>query len=204
LSYGRNLTDRFSIGFSAKYINDRMYHVSAHGFALDVGALFRTQFNGLTLGMSISNYGTKMRLDGRDLQIQYDPDPGRSGNNPNINALYQTDKFDLPLTFRVGVSMDVLKGKSDSNLLLSVDALHPSDDLEYVNLGGEYVFHDMFFLRGGYKELFAKDSETGLSFGGGIRYNMLGSTDLRFDYSYVDFGLFDAVHMFSIDLILNK
>jgi hypothetical protein len=204
LSYGRNLTDRFSIGFNAKYINDRMYHSTAYGFALDVGALFRTQLNGLTLGMSISNYGTKMRLDGRDLQIQYDPDPGRAGNNPNINALYQTDKFDLPLTFRVGVSMDVLKGKSDSNLILAVDALHPSDDLEYVNVGGEYVFHEMFFLRGGYKELFAKDSEAGLSFGGGIRYNMLGSTDLRFDYSYVDFGLFDAVHMFSVDLILNK
>jgi hypothetical protein len=204
LSYARNLTDRFAIGFNAKFINDRMYHSSAHGFALDVGALFRTQLNGLTLGMSISNYGTKMQLDGRDLQIQYDVDPGRTGNNPNINARLQTDRYDLPLTFRVGVSMDVLKGKSDSNLILAVDALHPSDDLEYVNVGGEYVFHEMFFLRGGYKELFAKDSEAGLSFGGGIRYNMMGSTDLRFDYSYVDFGVFDAVHMFSVDLILNK
>jgi opacity protein-like surface antigen len=180
-----------------------MYHSSAHGFALDVGALFRTQLNGLTLGMSISNYGTKMQLDGRDLQIQYDVDPGRAGNNPNINALLQTDRFDLPLTFRVGVAMDVLKGKSDSNLLLAVDALHPSDDLEYVNIGGEYVLHKMFFLRGGYKELFAKDSEAGLSFGGGVRYKVAGATTFHFDYSYVDFGVFDALHTFSVSLSLQ-
>jgi len=204
LSYARNLTDRFSIGFNAKFINERLYHSNAHGFALDVGALFHTQFNGLTLGMSISNYGTKMRLDGRDLQVQHDVNRGVSGNNPNINARLQTDDFDLPLTFRVGVSMDVLNGVYDSNLLLSVDALHPSDDLEFINIGGEYVFHDLFSLRAGYKELFAKDSEQGLSFGGGVRYNVLGgATTFNFDYSYIDLGLFDAIHMFSVGLSLQ-
>lgn len=203
LSYARPLTDRFSIGFNAKYINERLYHSSAYGFALDVGALYHTRFNGLTLGMSISNYGTKMQLDGRDLQVQHDIAPGVSGNNSNINARLQTDHFDLPLTFRVGVSMDVLKGSYDSNLILSVDALHPSDDLEYVNIGGEYVVHDMFFLRAGYKELFAKDSEQGLSLGGGLRYNVMGKTTFNFDYSYVDFGVFEAIHTFSVSLLLQ-
>jgi hypothetical protein len=199
LSYARNLTDKFSIGFNAKYINERMYHSVANGFALDVGVLFDTQFKGLVLGMSIANYGTKMQLDGRDMQVQSDIDQSISGNNPNINARLQTDAFDLPLMFRVGMSMDVLKGLANSNLIVSVDALHPSDDVESVNVGGEYVFHDMLFLRAGYKGLFAKDSEYGLNLGGGIKYNV-GTTAIRFDYSYIDFGLLNAVHIYSISL----
>jgi len=200
LSYARYLTTQFSIGFNVKYINERVYHSNAYGFAFDVGALFDTNFHGLTLGMSISNYGTKMQLDGRDLQVQHDIAPRTYGNNPNINARLLADYFDLPLMFRVGVSMDVLKGLSNSNLILSMDALHPSDDVEYINIGGEYVFYNIFSLRAGYKELFAKDSEQGLSFGGGIHYKIMGTTTFYFDYSYMDFGVFNPVHLYSVSL----
>ncbi len=201
LSYARNLTEQFSIGFNVKYINERYYHSSASGFALDVGALFNTGFNGLNLGMSIANYGTKMQLDGRDMQIQVDVDPNVSGNDPNRNAKLTTDEFELPLMFRVGASMDILKGLGNSNLILSVDALHPSDDVEYVNVGGEYVFYNMFSLRAGYKELFNEDTEQGFNFGGGVRYNLPQTTTIfSFDYSYIDFGLLNAIHTFSVTL----
>lgn len=200
LSYARNLTEQFAIGFNAKYINERLYHSNATGFALDVGALFDTQLNGLKIGMSISNYGTKMNLDGRDLIVQYDVSPSIHGNNPNIDAKLSTNEFDLPLMFRVGVSMDLLKGLGNSNFILSVDALHPSDDVEYVNVGGEYVFYDMLSLRAGYKELFNEDSEQGFNFGGGIRYSLEDVTTFYFDYSYMDFGILDAVHSFSVTL----
>lgn len=200
ISYARSLTDQFSIGFNAKYVNERIYHSAAHGFALDVGTLFDTQFEGLKLGMSISNYGTKLQLDGRDLLIQADIDPSIDGNNPNIHAQLRTDAFDMPLNFRVGVSIDVLKGTANSNLILSADALHPSDDVESLNIGGEYVFNQMISLRAGYKGLGAKDTEQGLNFGGGIKYNIDGSTMFHFDYSLIDFGLFSTIHMFSIGL----
>jgi len=200
LCYARNLTNQFAIGLNAKYITERMYHSSSSGFALDVGVLFNTNIHGLTLGMSISNYGTKMQLDGRDLQVQYDVAPDLNGNNPNINAKLQTDRYDLPLMFRIGLSMDVLKGLANNRFIISVDALHPSDDTEYMNLGGEYTFYDMFSLRAGYKELFAKDSEQGLSFGGGIRYKLIGESTINLDYSYLDFGVLNAVHMFSVSV----
>ena len=202
VSYARNLSDMFSIGFNAKYINENIYHSTASGFALDVGALFDTQFNGLKLGMSISNYGTKMQLQGQDFNTQVDPYPAINGNNNTINSALATDRFDLPLMFRVGVSMDVLKGMGNSNLLLSVDALHPSDDVESVNGGVEYVFNNLISLRGGYKGGFAKDFEGGFNFGGGLRYQMDAALTFRLDYSYVDFGILKAVHNFSIGLEL--
>ncbi len=200
LGYARNLTDRFSIGFNFKYINENIYHSSAHGIALDVGTLFDTQFNGLKIGMSISNYGTKMQMGGRDMLIQADVDPTVAGNNPNVNSNLETDKFDLPLMFRVGISMDVLKGIGKSNFIVSVDALHPNNDVEYMNVGGEYIFDNMFALRAGYKSLFARDSEQGLSFGAGVNYRLFGQTNIKIDYAYQDFGVLQEVQLFTIGL----
>jgi len=200
ISYARNLTDQFSIGFNGKYILEKLFHSSATGFAVDVGVLFDTHLSGLKLGMSISNYGTKMKLSGQDFQVQHDPYPSVAGNNGNISAALSTDAFDLPLLFRLGASMDILKGLFGSNLILSVDALHPNDDIESMNIGGEYIFENMLSLRMGYKGLFLKDSQQGINYGGGVRLNVTGRTTLLFDYSYISFGDLKNVHMFSVGL----
>jgi len=199
LCFAKNLTNRFSIGFNVKYLHENIYNCNASGMAFDIGTLFNTQFSGLKIGMSISNYGPKMRMSGQDLLTQVDIDPMVSGNNYNINANLQTDGYDLPLMFRVGVSMDVLKGMGHSNLILAVDALHPNNDVESVNIGAEYIFSDMFFIRGGYNSLFAKDAESGLTFGGGLKYSLTNS-NLVFDYAYQDFGLLNNVQMFTVGI----
>ena len=140
-----------------------------------------------------------MQLAGQDFQVQHDIDESIAGNNPNINARLMTDEFDLPLMFRVGISMDILKGWSKSNFIISVDALHPSDDVESINVGGEYVFDNLIAFRIGYKGLFAKDSEQGLNYGVGIQYE-IGSVKLKVDYSYITFGILNNVNMFSVGL----
>jgi hypothetical protein len=200
LAYAKQLTDRFSIGFNAKFIQERIYHSSAQGIAMDVGTLFNTQLEGLKIGMSISNYGTKMRMGGRDMLLQADIDASKKGNNENINANLQTDAYDLPLMFRVGLSMDILKGRYNSNLILSVDALHPNDNVETVNVGAEYTFKKMVSLRCGYQSLFEKDSEEGLCLGGGVVYTIFGQTTLHLDYAWGDFGVFNDTQKLSIGL----
>jgi hypothetical protein len=83
---------------------------------------------------------------------------------------------------------------------VSVDAAHPSDDNEYINVGGEYIFYEMFSLRAGYNKLFL-NSEQGLTFGGGLRYTLEGTnTSIAIDYAFIDFGVFSAVHTFSVGL----
>ena len=91
LSYARNLTDRFSIGANAKYVHTKIYNESASAFSLDVGLLFTTQFNGLKIGMNISNFGTDLKLDGKDLGQPIDIDESSTGNNANINGKLETD-----------------------------------------------------------------------------------------------------------------
>jgi hypothetical protein len=197
LTYARALTDRFSIGLGAKIVNERIYHSSAQGVAFDVGTLFRTQLNGMVLGMSISNYGTKMSLGGRDMLVQSDVDPTVKGNNANLNAYLETGAYDMPLLFRVGLAMNLLNGLEAQRLVIALDAVHPNNDTEYLNAGAEYGFMNAVFLRAGYKSLMNARSMEGWSLGGGLRIGRSGTGRLRLDYSYQDFGFLKDVQMFS-------
>lgn len=198
-SYARNLTDRFSIGFNLKFINQQLWHESASGIALDIGTLFTTQFRGMTLGMSICNFGTKMRMQGRDTQIPVDIAPEKYGNNNKIVGNMRTDAWELPLIFRFGAAMNVIDNYN-YRWTIALDAMHPNDNTEYLNVGMEYALRNMIFLRAGYKNLFMKDSEEGLTAGVGLQYKFSGSMAVKFDYAWADFGLLESVQRFSLAL----
>jgi hypothetical protein len=85
-SYARNLTDRFAFGFNVKYIRQDIWHMNAQSFALDVGTLYITRFNEMRIGMSMSNFGMKMDMGGKDARVFHDVDPGLSGHNEAIDA----------------------------------------------------------------------------------------------------------------------
>ncbi len=198
VTFARRLTDRFSIGGSVKFIRQNIWHMSAGAVALDIGALFTTPFKNIRLGASIVNFGSDMRLDGRDIQFSSDPDPFNQGNVEFVNALYETDEFPLPLAFRVGIATELFKSEN-FRMSVGIDALHPNDNAESVNTGAELAFNETLFLRGGYGTLFRQDSEEGLAMGAGLQYRVWGSsTKLRVDYAYADFGLLENVQRFSL------
>jgi len=200
LSYARSLTDRFTIGFNAKYVHEYILNSAANGLAIDIGTVFVTQFRGLRIGAAISNFGTKMRMGGRDVLVQHDTDPQREGSNERINANLSTDAYDMPLNLRVGVSYNVLQDIEKNALWVSIDAVHPSDNVESVNAGAEYVLMDMFALRGGYASMFSDDSEQGMTLGAGLKYAFGGSLALKVDYAYESFGRFDNIQKFTLAL----
>lgn len=199
VSYGRALTDRFSIGGTVKVIQEKIWHSTASSVAFDIGTLFTTPYERLRLGASMSNFGPKMRLDGRDILFSEDPSPNTGGNVEIVNAQYSTDRHPLPLLFRVGLGWDaVLTG--DHRILLSTDAAHPNDNTEYINAGAEYSFRDLIALRTGYRNLFEQDGEQGLTFGAGLTLRIDRSLRARFDYAYADFGRLTQTHWFTMDL----
>lgn len=195
LSYARNLTDNFSIGFNAKYIREYIWNESAVGFAFDAGVLYKIPIlNEFRLAASVSNFGTKMKMDGRDiLEIKQ---VGEQGTGNLINSYIELDEWDLPLMFRVGVAADLLKSES-SRLTYALDAVHPNDHTEYVNTGVEYGWNETIFVRTGYNSLFEQDSEKGFTFGVGLNYRLIESVRVMFDYAYQDFGRLENVHYFS-------
>ncbi len=195
VSYARNLTDEFSIGFSAKYIGEHIWNESAKTFAIDLGTQYIIPFlNEFRLGASISNFGPKMKMAGRDI-IQVTTVGAGDGNR--INTDLQLDEFELPLLFRIGIAVDAIKS-TDNRLTLAADAIHPNDNSEYVNAGFEYTWNEIFFLRGGYKSLFEQDGEQGLTFGAGINYRVFDTFKIKFDYAYQDFGRLKNVQYISL------
>jgi len=197
LSYSRNLTDRFSIGGSAKYISQSIWNESASTFAFDLGVLFVTGFHDMRLGMSISNFGGDMTMNGRDLNKVIDLDPNHAGSNKLNIAKLNTDPWPIPLLFRVGLAMDILKNEL-CTLTIESDALRPSDNVEVVNLGAEATFLNIICLRGGYKSLFQTDSEEGLTLGVGVKYAEPNSMGLEVNYAYQQFGRFGNINTFSV------
>ena len=197
LSYAKNLTDRFSIGVNAKYISQRIWHMKATGVAFDIGTLFKTQFNDMIIGMSISNFGASLKMEGKDVFVNYDEAPQFGGSNDRIPAYKLTDKFPLPLLFRVGLAMDILN-TNNSKLTIAIDAAHPNNNTEYVNLGMEYIFRNQVAMRFGYKNLFTLDTEEGLTAGVGTKLTLAGGVALKIDYAYQDFGRLENAQRFSL------
>ena len=199
LSYAMDLTEKFSFGVNAKYISQKIWHMGAQGFALDIGTLFKTNLNGMTIGMSISNFGTSMRLQGNDIFVNYDEAPNFGGSNDRIPAFKQTEKYSLPLILRVGLAMDIVNRESNV-VTVALNAAHPNDNTEYINMGVEYTIADVVALRMGYKNTFLKDSEEGLTAGVGTKLVLAGGIAFTVDYAYQDFGRLNNAQLFSLTL----
>lgn len=200
VGFARSLTDRFSIGFQAKYIQESIWSTSASGFALDIGTYYITPFNDLVIGASVSNFGTKMKLDGRDIQINYDPDGDPFTGPNNIPAKLEMDQYDLPLTFRIGFSMDVINSRY-IRVKAAFDATHPNDNAEYINAGIELAYDELLFFRGGYKSLFLPNSEQTFTLGAGLNYAIAPGLSVKVNYAYGDYGRLKDIQYFDIGLV---
>ena len=211
IAYAKNLTDQFSIGFQTKFIQEKIWQMQAKGFAMDIGTLFTTD-RGLRIGMSVSNFGGKLGMDGINSAVDYDVDETIYGNNDRIDAHLDAAKWPLPLMFRFGVSKDfILPAKQ--KFILSVDGIHPNNNVERINAGIEYGFSDILFLRTGKSFLLidkqdlteseiktSREQQEGITFGIGINYKIPRGPKLRIDYAVIPVGVFDSVTGFSIDI----
>jgi hypothetical protein len=190
VSYSRRLTDRFSMGGTIKYVNQSIWNSSANAFTFDLGLLFVTSFNEMRLGVSMSNFGGDLKLDGRDLLRPL------AGTTSTVGNL-KTEAWPMPLLFRVGVAMDVVRS-DEFKVTLAADALRPSDNDETLNAGTEISWNDVVFLRGGYKSLFGKDQEEGFGLGAGLKYKAEGIGQFEVNYAFNKFGLFGNLNTFSL------
>ena len=187
--YGKQLTDRLRIGVALKYFREEIYTAHMQSLVVDVGSNFDTGIYGFDLGMSVSNFGPEVQYEGDALDVTVDDDIAVSGKLSKI-----TSKFSVPLTFRIGLSNDVIGGDEGSvhRLTLSADGINPIDYTVYGGLGVEYSWRDIAFIRGGTK-LF--HDTAGMSLGGWLKWSIF-----EIDYAYVNYGILEETHQYGISL----
>lgn len=178
ISYGRYLTDRFSIGVTLKYITELLEETRSTVWAADVGTSYNTGFRGFTISMVITNFGP-------DGQVEYEGLDFKGDDNP------------LPINFKFGSSIRMIDG-GVHRAILAAEGSHPADNLEKYQAGMEYWYNDMFSLRIGGK--FNYDIG-GLTAGAGMILPW-GDRDLRIDYAYQEFGVLGTPHRWSLTLSL--
>jgi hypothetical protein len=180
LSYAKNLSDKFAVGGTVKLVGQ---HLGASlmpdgnlkdnkisGYAFDFGTIFYPGWKSFRFGMTIRNFSREFT--------------------------YERESFELPLTFTFGVAMNVfdLLDIKDQSLLIAVDAVHPRDFSERINLGAEYNVFNMIAIRAGYK---TNNDVEGLTLGVGLYYNLSG-INVKVDYSFSKMNYFDNVNRFTV------
>jgi len=208
IAYARKLVPWFGFGAAAKMVNSQIWHSNGRALAVDLGVIVQTPFfsptkrqeDGLKIGMSIANYGSQLRFDGMDLLQPIDPLPDQNGNYRDVPGQYKLNDWELPLLLRIGVAAYPI-ATDNQRLTLAVDALHPNNNDESVNMGAEYELSrpgfGSFFLRAGYRGLFLKDSEFGPSYGAGFLLRM-GAVGMKVDFAYRTVGLLGNTQCFNL------
>ncbi len=199
LGYGLMVTDRVSMGIQINYITETIWHSSISTFGVNLGVQYQIMQEGLTIGASLSNFGASASYNGRDLFLNYDFDVDKYGDNDRLPAELKTGNFGLPVIFRAGISYQ-FNFSNDYSLVVAADAMHPSDNSESINLGGELNLLQYFSLRGGYRNFLLPDLEGGLVLGAGVKVDLTGSYNVRFDYAYADYGRLAETHRLTLGL----
>lgn len=187
--YARSLSDRFSIGGRIAYnfqdLGEGISTTTAAGnpiasqnrvevMSFDFGMLYKTGLKSLNFAVSIRNFSKETK--------------------------FQRENFQLPLSFRIGMSVNamdfIVDGPVEDKLLVSVDAVNSRDYAETMNIGAEYLFMKTFALRAGYMVGY---DEKGFTAGMGVQQT-IGGIGLGVDYAYTPFGVFGDVNRFAVQV----
>jgi len=164
IGFGRKISDRFSIGLHGKIVRETISFSNATAFGFDVGSQYHTGFSGLSLGMAITNFGTKMKLGGTDLKIDTDPYEDQDAN-PDVIAQLQTDEWPLPMSFRFGAAFtpvgptSFIKNEA-VEASISLDYYDPRDYNPYYAGGIEIKILGGLYLRMGLENKFIQFNDS--------------------------------------------
>lgn len=207
ISYAYLFSNRVSVGFSAKMVNESITNAAARAFALDAGVQYVTgPKDNFKFGVSLRNVGSKMRFAGEGLAKQL-PNPG-----PTFvykNTYYERSAaYELPSQLNMGVSYDWLFGRVNRLTLLGN---FTSNAFSRDQIGGalEFAMGKTFAVRCGYKtELDAaaggieESIDNGFSAGFSVATLVRkgSNTRISLDYAYRTTTVFKGIHNLGIRL----
>lgn len=170
LSFSQQLTNLFSYGVTAKYLDERIEEVQAQSVVFDVGFFYRVGTTGLRFAVGLNNYG-------------FDTTPtGETTRQTLDGEVTETNFADIspPTMFLIGAAYDAYS-TDNFDVLVTAQITNPSDNAERFSVGSEIGYIDQFFLRFGYE--FGVDEASLPSFGVGFKLPIL-DYEVGLDYGF--------------------
>ena len=177
LGYAIAPTDRFSVGGQVKFVNEKLGNAY-----LDTDGSVEG-IESLDMDAVAYDFGLMYQMDWKNLMI------AMSARNFSESLKYAEEAFELPLTFRMGVAVDVIE-----NLSLSFVNERPRDYFSTTRVGFEYSLMGMLAVRAGYV---TPTDEAGINLGVGFQV-----AGFNVDVAYTDFGVFDPVTRVGVQFTL--
>jgi len=160
LSYARNLSPLLSLGFTGRFIQQKIDSTSASTFAGDIGIIKRLRERPISFGLAAKHMG-------QPVEFKNESDP-------------------LPMTIDAGVAASFWQ----QALLITADARWRRDNDPGYGVGVEYKHQfsekHRFALRSGYNSTATDSDGSGITLGGGVG---LGRLDMDFAWvPFADLG----------------
>ncbi len=172
LGYSRKLGDKFSLGITAKYIQDQLGTFQSIGFAGDFGLLCKIISDpDVRIGAVIQNIGTPIQF---------------------ISA-----SSVLPLVGKVG-AYSLIYRDADNAVGIAADMVVPNDNYIYGDYGLEYSLQNVLIFRGGYM---SRPDAPSLSLGVGIKQateDFMAELDYSFTSQNATSQGMGAIHRISL------
>lgn len=197
LTFAGYLTDQFSFGATARYLDNSISDMNATGISFDVGTIYRTGIQGLTLGVSLHGLTSDLTYSGKDLNITHSLYPETWSTDVDVSITPAS--FSIPLLFRAGASADIYN-EGDHKLIGAIDFTTCSDSPEQFALAAEYVWNDLISARAGYR---IGHDAFGFAGGIGVKY-LTGSLSGKIDYSIQPTKELGLVNRLSVYIDLGR
>ncbi len=175
-------TGRLSAGAAIKAVHQRIAGSAASAFCADAGALYGLKTLPLTLGLSVSNIGTKVK--------------------------FESESFPLPVVYRAGLA---LRTSAHFPAILSAEMDFPNDSPALFRTGVEYTGFKLIAFRAGYRTTPGSQHSAILGKGFGdpsVLSEMYGFfmgigfvlNQISIDYALLPYGELGSAHRFSLGM----
>lgn len=160
LGYAKEFSRAIHAGVGLTFVSEQITNARASGAAFEAGVQYVTgERDNFHFGVTLRNVGTNMKFSGEGFAFD-------SESPTSSNGTYQqrrntpSDKFEMPTYLNIGASYDFYLGekslkniddKPKNRVTAMLGFTSNSFNNDYIALGLEYGYKEMFMLRAGYR-----------------------------------------------------
>jgi len=159
LGFARQFSTHVNAGAAATYVSEQANNVNALGLAFEGGIQYVTgKKDNFHLGITLRNLGTNMRFTGTGFAIN--GEQTQSSPSFAVTQNIPSEKFEMPTYLNMGVSYDFYldeghlpSANSMPKHKLTIMGNFTSNSFinDYLGVGAEYSYKNMFMLRAAYR-----------------------------------------------------